>query len=190
MLGLLSATDPRWVEVALGDLGAVLVDHFHCELKAASSALALAARYPSDPRRVQALTELAREELTHVQQASEVLSSRGLVPGPPGEDTYARDLRRAAKTAQHEHLLDRLLLGSVIEARSCERLLLLSQAVPDEGLRRWYGALYASEARHHRVFAALAEDAVGAGRARERLGELCALEAEVLAGLPVLPRIH
>lgn len=190
MLGLVSSTDPRWVTVALDDLGAVLVDHLHCELKAASNATALVARYPMHPRLVRELTELAREELTHVQQVFARLEARGLRATPPEEDVYARTLRRALDDGRGDPLLDRLSVAALIEARSCERFQLLAEHAPTEEMRGWYRELFTSEARHHVLFASLAEDVYGEDRARERVRTLAEREAEILARQPLRPRVH
>lgn len=190
MLGLASSTDPRWVAVALDDLGAVLVDHLHCELKAASNATALVARYPMHPRLVRELTELAREELTHVQQVFERLEARGLRATPPEEDVYARTLRRALDDGRGDPLLDRLSVAALIEARSCERFQLLAEHAPTAPLRAWYQELFVSEARHHVLFASLAEDVYGEQRARERVRFLAEREAEILARQPIRARVH
>ena len=190
MLALVSSTDPRWVDVALSDLDAVVLDHFHCELKAASNATALVARYPMHPRLVLELTELAREELTHVQQVSAELARRGVTARPPDSDAYALALRRALDRPGAEPLLDRLTVAAVIEARSCERFQLLAAHAPTEALRGWYRELFVSEARHYRLFASLAEELFGEERARDRVSSLAEREAEILAAGPVLPRVH
>ncbi len=190
MLALVSSTDPRWVYVALGDLDAVLVDHLHCELKAASNATALVTRYVYHPRLVRELAELAREELSHVGQVHDELARRGLSARPPDEDAYARALRRALDDRKGEPLLDRLAVASIIEARSCERFQLLSLHAPTPELRAWYHDLFASEARHCRLFASLAEELHGEERARERIRTFAEREAEILSKMPVLPRVH
>lgn len=190
MLGLVSSTDPRWVTVALDDLGAVLVDHLHCELKAASNATALVARYPMHPRLVRELTELAREELTHVQQVFARLEARGLRATPPEEDVYARTLRRALDDGRGDPLLDRLSVAALIEARSCERFQILAEGCPDRDLAAFYGGLLASEARHHRVFLELARRIATVDAVRERLDELSEIEARVLFEAPASVRIH
>jgi tRNA-(ms[2]io[6]A)-hydroxylase len=190
MLGLVSSTDPRWVEVALDHLDAILLDHLHCELKAASNSTALVARYPMHSRLVTELTELAREELTHVQQVHAQLSRRGLIARPPDEDVYAKSLRRALDDKKGEPLLDRLTVAAIIEARSCERFQLLAKHAPSEEMRAWYGELFVSEARHHRLFASLAEEIYTEDRARERIHTLSAREAEILRASPVQPRVH
>jgi tRNA-(ms[2]io[6]A)-hydroxylase len=190
MLGLISSTDPRWVDVALGDLDAVLVDHLHCELKAASNATALVARYPMHPRLVRELTALAQEELTHVQQVFDRLEARGVRATPPEEDVYARTLRRALGDGRGDPLLDRLAVAALIEARSCERFQLLAAHAPTAALRDWYDDLFTSEARHHVLFAAIAEEVFGEARARARIRMLSEREAEILAQQPIRPRVH
>ena len=190
MLGLVSSTDPRWVEVALDNLDAVLHDHLHCELKAASNSMALVARYPMHARLVTGLTDLAREELEHVQQVYAEMARRGVTARPPDEDVYARALRRALDDGRGVPLLDRLAVAAVIEARSCERFQLLAKHAPTEALRGWYQALFVSEARPHRLFASLAEEIFGEDRAAERVAHLAAREAEILAAGPLTPRVH
>lgn len=192
MLGLLTPTDPRWIDAALCDLDKVLVDHLHCELKAASNATALVARYPTHPRLVRELSELAREELLHVGQVFEQLEKRGVKAHPPDKDEYALALRRASTRdgGAHAGLLDRLLVGALIEARSCERFSLLKEHAPTAELRAWYEDLFASEARHHRLFASLAEDVVGFEAARARYAVLAEREATLVGSLPFGPRVH
>jgi len=190
MLGLLVPTDPRWVEVALGDFDAVLLDHLHCELKAASNAMAIVARHPTNARLVRELTALAREELEHVLQVHERVVSRGIAPRPPDRDPYAAALRQASALRGSDPRVDRLLVAALIEARSCERFSLLREHAPTDDLRTWYAALFESEARHYRLFASLAEDVVGADRARERLAQLAEHEAVIVQELPLLARVH
>lgn len=190
MLSLESSTDPRWVDVALGNLDAVLHDHLHCELKAASNATSLVARYAMHPRLVEGLSELAREELVHVQQVFAEMGRRGVGARPPGEDGYARALRRALDDKRGDPLLDRLTVAAVIEARSCERFQLLATHAPTEALRGWYHELFVSEARHHRLFASLAEELYGEAQAQARLRALAAREAEIIAKAEIVARIH
>jgi tRNA-(ms[2]io[6]A)-hydroxylase len=194
MLGLLTPTPSTWIDAALSNLDAVLLDHLHCELKAASNATALVTRYPMYARLVRSLSELAREELTHVQQVFDELERRGVRARPPGEDPYALALRRASQPdtprAEHGALLDRLSIGALIEARSCERFKILERHAPTAELRSWYGALFASEARHYRLFASLAEDVGGEELARRRLAQLAEREAEIVERLPLEPRVH
>lgn len=155
-------TDPAWAKQAVTDLDAVLVDHAHCEMKAATNALSLVVRHPSDLGLVRALTDLAREELDHFRRVVAFLERRGLSLGAPPVDAYAAELRRAMgqlPAADVSSLVDRLLVGALIEARSCERFKLLLDALPPDTnaeLRVFYEELFACEARHYRTYVDLA----------------------------------
>ena len=189
MLCLKVATDPQWAAQALLRVDAVLVDHAHCEMKAASNALALAARHPEDLNLVRALTDLAREEIDHFQRVLSLLAARAVALGPPPVDAYAADLRRAANErpggGPAARLVDRLLVAALIEARSCERFKLLSAAAQLDGGDRELGAfwaeLLAAEAGHYRTFVDLAERAAGGdpADARARVGARLEALAEV-----------
>jgi tRNA-(ms[2]io[6]A)-hydroxylase len=186
-------TDAAWVRLALGDVDAVLRDHAHCEMKAASNALSLAARHPATMRLVRALTDLAREELDHFQQVLAVLEQRGIALGTPEVDGYAAELRRAASLLPRDPsmsvLVDRLLVGALIEARSCERFKLLVEALAARGgeddLVAFYKELFAAEARHYRTFVDLANEAAGGDEARvsARLDALADAEGAIVSSL-------
>ncbi|HEY8040529.1 MAG TPA: tRNA isopentenyl-2-thiomethyl-A-37 hydroxylase MiaE [Polyangiaceae bacterium] len=194
MLCLKTSTDDAWAAQALRDVDAVLVDHAHCEMKAASNALSLAARYPGDLELVRSLTDLAREEIDHFQRVLSILVARGVELGPPISDTYAAELRRAAnelprQTWASAALVDRLLVGALIEARSCERFRLLADATaraPEHAaLHALWSELLAAEARHYRTFVDLATRAAGEDRARvaARLDEMARAEGEIVVAL-------
>jgi tRNA-(ms[2]io[6]A)-hydroxylase len=193
MLRLVTATDPKWIDAALEHFDAVLLDHLHCELKAASNATSLVARYPMHPRVVHELTALAREELEHVTQVFDEMQRRGVRAHPPEPDPYALELlkvSRAKPSYVADGLLDRLAVGALIEARSCERFSILKERAPTEALRAWYADLFASEARHYRLFSSLAEEIAGVDVARDRLEWLATREAEIVADLPLVARVH
>ena len=174
MFCLRVATDPAWAREAAKDLDAVLVDHAHCEMKAATNALSLVVRHPDDFRLVQALTALAREELDHFARVAAFIEKRGLTLGAPPVDDYAAALRRAQTRLPASSLplvVDRLLFSALIEARSCERFKLLIEVLPSEApedLRAFYEELFACEARHYRQYVDLAVMAVGIEGARGR----------------------
>jgi tRNA-(ms[2]io[6]A)-hydroxylase len=174
----------------LADLPELLVDHAHCEKKAAGMAVNLVFRYAQYDALLEPLSRLAREELVHFEQVLALLRARGerfriLRPSP-----YAGRLRRATRTHEPARLLDTLLCGALIEARSCERFALLAEAAPDPKLRDLYACLLASEARHHGVYLKLAEGIAPAPEVGARLEELAGHEARVLAEVPPLPRMH
>jgi tRNA-(ms[2]io[6]A)-hydroxylase len=166
MFCLRVSTDPSWAKEAVTDLDAVLVDHAHCEMKAASNALSLVMRHPGDLALVRALTDLAREELDHFRRVVAFLERRGLELGAPPIDNYAAELRRAIgqlPSSNVPSLTDRLLVGAIIEARSSERFKLLLDALPRDAspeLRVFYEELFACEARHYRMYVDLARDAL------------------------------
>ncbi len=209
MLCLKVASDPAWAKEAVLKLDDVLLDHAQCEMKAASNALSLAARHPEDMALVRALTKLAAEEIEHFQRVLDFLERRGLRLGAPEVDDYAKELRAAAARLAPARLpraglVDRLLVGALIEARSCERFKLLlarSEVVADAELHAFYTELFTAEARHYRTFTDLAVAAAGGdengGGPRvavdARLEALAAIEAEVvtrLAKSAPRPTIH
>jgi tRNA-(ms[2]io[6]A)-hydroxylase len=194
MLCLQVPTDARWVDEALRDVDAVLADHAHCEMKAASNALSLAARHPGDAAMARALTDLAREEIEHFQRVLALLVERGVTLGPPPVDPYAAELRRAANDLPRDAgptapLVDRLLVGALIEARSCERFKLLAEATArepaHEAMHALWSELLAAEARHYRTFVDLAERAAGGDRAAvlARLDRIAHAEGEIVRAL-------
>jgi tRNA-(ms[2]io[6]A)-hydroxylase len=191
MLSLVVPSDPGWARAALLDLDRILVDHAHCEMKAASNAMSMAARHGSDMVLVRALTELAQEELTHFAQVLALLERRGLTLGTPNVDSYAAELRHAHSRLGRGilgPLVDRLLVGALIEARSCERFKLLAAALtaPEETeLQQFYVELVASEARHYRTYVDLAIHAAHGdeGSVHLRLARLGELEGAIVEGL-------
>jgi len=193
MLGLLTPTDPCWVEQAEQDLPGLLSDHAHCELKAAVSALSLVSRFgPSHPELIEPLSALAHEEMGHFRQVHAQLGAQAAPLGRQDADAYVNALWNATKPERNRFplLLDRLLVSALIEARSCERFKLLSQGLRDAGLAAFYRELMESEARHYRLFASLSEQLFGVQVARGRLGELFQREAKVAGTLPLGPKVH
>lgn len=195
MFCLRVATDPEWAKEAVKDLDAVLVDHAHCEMKAATNALSLVVRYASaDIVLIEALTKIAREELDHFERVVLFLKSRGLTLGAPPVDEYAAQLRRAMNRLPDIEglplVVDRLLVGALIEARSCERFKLLLQALPSsytEELRAFYDELFAAEARHYREYVDLAVAAARPAKMdhliERRLDRLAEEEARIVKEL-------
>lgn len=193
MLGLLVPTDPGWVQAVERDLGRLLSDHAHCELKAAHSALSLIGRYGGEmPEMVAPLVALAHEETEHFRAVEAKVREGGHSLSTPQPDGYVVALRKGARSAREEvpALLDRLLISALIEARSCERFKLLSEELDDASLRAFYRELMASEAAHFRLFARLAEDRFGVDASRERLRSLAEREATLASSLPLGATVH
>ena len=185
---ILTSTDPLWGPMAAGQIDRVLVDHAHCEKKAASQALALLSAYPERERLVRELSALAIEELGHFRSVLVQLRRRGLGLGRDFGDPYAQSLHGLARRGSGR-LLDRLLIAGLIEARSSERLDLLGRALGTSDLAGFYTRLARAEVGHAELFRALAAryapDEVSA-----RLTELARAEAEIVSALPLEPRIH
>jgi tRNA-(ms[2]io[6]A)-hydroxylase len=190
MLGLAAPSSPEWLARALAHLDEVLIDHAHCEKKAASTAVSLLFRYPDRTALLPVLSALAREELAHFEQVLALLAKRGVPYGRLKPGPYATELLTAVRPQEPERLVDTLLCLSLIEARSCERMRLLSETVDDAELAAFYRGLLASEARHHQTYVGLAIDVLPEAAVRARLAELAAHEAAVIATAPALPRMH
>jgi tRNA-(ms[2]io[6]A)-hydroxylase len=161
VLGLSSTTSDAWFLLVQDHVDVLLLDHAHNEQKAASTAISLMFRYQDDARLQRELSELAREELTHFEQVLALLVARGvpfrrLTPAP-----YAAALYRHVRSEEPSRLLDTLLACALIEARSCERMKVLSERLGDRELRAMYAGLLASEARHYRTYTDLARDRFG-----------------------------
>ena len=190
-LPLLCRTPPAWARLAAADLPRFLADHAVCEQHAALSALNLVAHYADDDELVQALSALAAEEVSHLRRVARLLHGRGLHLARRRPNPYVQGLRRhITATGEPELKVDRLLVGALIEARSCERFGLLADAVDDRALAGFYAGLRASEARHHRTYVALAERVLPAAAVRARLAALAGHEARVLAEAPAWARLH
>ncbi len=154
MLGLKLKTDPRWVNIVEKNIGEILTDHAWCEQKAASSAISIIVRFPEDETLVKDMTALAREEMEHFALVHEELKKRDLQLGYERKDPYVHDLLKFVKKGGSRtfQLVEALLMAALIEARSCERFRVLSEEIADEGLRKFYRGLMASEARHYTLF--------------------------------------
>ena len=203
-LPLVRSTDPRWIDVALAQLGELLVDHALCEQKAASSALALIGRFPERPELVRPMMALAHEELHHFRQVLDLIEARGGALARPRPDRYVHELRqRGFRTAEGLGAYgDLLLVNAFVEARSCERFRLLAAAlldarralpeeVPDRAeLGRFYRVLAQSEGRHWEIFRDLAMAALPAARVERRIALLAEVEATIVAERPLAATMH
>ena len=185
-LPLSSPSPSGWVEAACADLDALLVDHAYCELKAASTALSLLVRFAERPALAESMADLAREEMKHFDRVHALIRGRGRTLTRIQGDRYVKRLR----TLGDASLLDSLVRSAFIEARSCERFRLLAEAPLPEDLRAFYAELARAEDRHHELFLELAAAEEGEDRVRARVAELAPRESEIIATLPLEPRIH
>ncbi|TVP97682.1 MAG: tRNA-(ms[2]io[6]A)-hydroxylase [Planctomycetaceae bacterium] len=194
MLHLRSASAERWLRQVDERLDEVLIDHAHCERKAATTALGLMNAYVDDVELGREMGRIVEEELEHYWMVLDLLGRRGigfrrLSPGP-----YGRRLHELVRSGEPGRAIDRLLIAGLIEARSCERFRLLSDHVRDRDgeLADFYAGLFESEARHHATYVRLAEHFTGGDRSavRQRLDELSGAEAEIIAEGSPLARMH
>jgi tRNA 2-(methylsulfanyl)-N6-isopentenyladenosine37 hydroxylase len=184
------ATTTAWIEQALANLDTILLDHSHCERKAAGTAINLMFRYPSNTKLVRQLTAIAREELEHFEQVNQILEQRGVPLAPLNAPPYAKGLMSQVRTQEPHRLLDSLLVSGLIEARSHERLGLLGTHLPDPKLAAFYRSLMASEARHFGIYWLLADTYFDRALVQSRLAELAIVESDLLRELHHEPRIH
>lgn len=176
-----TATPDAWLDEATRRLPELLLDHANCELKAASTALGFLYRYPENAQLAQRMSRLAREELRHFEQVRSIMADMGIPFERLTASRYAGHLRDEVRDEEPNKLLDMLLVGALIEARSCERFAKLAPRLP-ERLGRFYAGLLASEARHYEHYIAFARSATGIDDARveHRLSELKEVEAKLI----------
>jgi len=175
-------TPDEWITEAGKRLPELLLDHANCELKAASTALGFIYRYPEKTALVSRMSRLAREELRHFEQVRKIMQEMTVPFEQLSASRYAGTLRDAVRKNEPERLLDLLLVGALIEARSCERFAALLAHLPAR-LSKFYAGLLDSEARHfeHYLEFAKSECDVGQGAFDQRLDELKALEANLIS---------
>lgn len=183
-------TSQAWVDQSLANLDTILLDHSHCERKAAGVALNLMFRYPAHNKLVRALTAIAQEELQHFEQVNQILEQRGIPLAPLTAPPYGASLNKQIRPQEPDRLLDTLLVCGLIEARSHERLGLLGTHCPDPALAKFYRGLMASEARHYGAYWVLATTSFDRALVSHRLEALAIVESQILAQLHPEPRIH
>jgi tRNA-(ms[2]io[6]A)-hydroxylase len=183
-------TSSAWVEQALANLDIILLDHSHCERKAAGVALNFMFRYPSNTKMVRELTKIAQEELEHFELVNQWLERRNIALAPLGPPPYGAGLKAQVRPTEPHRFLDSLLVTGLIEARSHERLGLLATHCPEPELAKFYKGLMASEARHFGIYWVLADTYFDREVVTHRLDELAIVESELLATLHPEPRIH
>ena len=192
MLGLKLPTDPRWANIAEKNIEEILTDHAWCEQKAASSAISMTVHYPEKSELVEAMLELAKEELEHYQMVHKRILDRGLVLGKPRRDEYVRQLMTffPKDGAREDKLVHELLISAMIEARSCERFRVLSENIEDKDLAAFYHELMISEANHYTLFLGFARLYAGRKKADTKWNALLDFEAEIMSNLGNEEKIH
>ncbi len=187
---LLTQTPPDWAEFAIQDFDSFLIDHASCERKASAVGLSFVVRYPDRQALLGPMIQFAREELEHFHQVYRFIEARGLALRPDEEDPYVNQLMREVRTGREERLLDRLLVSSLIEARGCERLHLISGVLTDEKLKAFYSRLARAEGHHQTLFSELALQYFPRTTVESRWKELAEAEARAIGNTPYRHALH
>ena len=190
MLSLQSETDQRWLDTANANLDEVLIDHAHCEKKAAGVAMNLIFAYVDQVELVREMSAIVVEELDHFRQVLDILAARGIPFRRLKPSNYGQQLHELIRKQEPGRAVDRLLVAGLIEARSCERFAVLRDGVRDAELAEFYGSLFESEARHHSTYVQMAKLFATDDVVHARLDKLAAAEAAIIATGDTLPRMH
>ena len=190
MLHLQSETSSRWLKQVDENHDEILVDHAHCEKKAAATAMNLIFAYVDHEELCRQMRQIVEEELDHFEQVRDILRQRNIHFRRLRPSSYGRRLHELIRKLEPDRAVDRLLVASLIEARSCERFDLLRQHLDDTELAGFYDSLFESEARHHTTYVELARYYRPAEIVQQRLVELAKAEADVIATGDPMPRMH
>ncbi len=182
-------TPDSWVRWALDNQPLLLLDHANCEKKAASTALTLMYRYVGDFDMMHKMSRLAREELRHYEQVMSLMQSRGIDYEQITPCRYASELRKPVRTHEPARFIDTLIVGAIIEARSCERFAKIAPLL-DEELEKFYLSLLKSEARHYQDYLKLAQKAAGKNSIEDRLEVFLTLEKSLIQSPDEVFRFH
>lgn len=183
-------TPDAWLDVVLADFDTFLLDHAACERKASATAMVFVSHYPDKTELVDAMIEMAREELEHFHRVHRLLVPRGLVLGQDTKNPYVNRLLKEVRRGTDEYFLDRLLLTGIIESRGCERFGMVARGLPPGELKDFYLDITRSESRHHMLFVRFARQYFPADVVTARLDELLDIEAAIIRELPLRPAVH
>ncbi|MBO6518154.1 MAG: tRNA-(ms[2]io[6]A)-hydroxylase [Bacteroidia bacterium] len=185
------ASSQEWIDAVMADFPSFLRDHADCERKASGMAMSFVAKYPDRIEILPDLIDTAIEELEHFKMVHDVMQSKGVTLNHEIEkDIYVNKLMKLARSGRKERFLDKLLLASVLECRGAERFRLVSEALEDPELKRFYKNLWASEAKHGHIFVGFALNYFEDNEVYDRLEELMTAEAQILQEIPVRAALH
>lgn len=192
MLSLQATSPERWLKQVDQHLDEILIDHAHCEKKAAGTAMNLLFAYVDHLELTRAMTEIVNEELTHFHQVMDILQGRKIRFRKLAPGHYGKKLHDLVRKLEPGRSVDRLLIAGLIEARSCERFSLLRDHIreQDSELSEFYGSLFESEARHHSTYVRLAKEFASEAKVKARLEELSLAEAQIIEAGDPLARMH
>lgn len=191
MFKLKLLTDPRWANIAEGNLEEILTDHAWCEQKATTNAITLITMLPEYPEIITELLIIAQEELDHFQQVHEIIKKRAYTFGRERKDDYVGQLFKfIVQGSREDYIVDRLLFAAMIEARSCERFKVLTENIKDEELKTFYKELMISEANHYTTFIGFARQLGEVEKVNQRWEEWLTYEAEIIKSYGKKESIH
>ena len=185
MLGLKLPTDPRWVNIVEKNIEEILTDHAYCEQKAASNAITIIVKHPEYPDVVDAMIEIAQEEMEHFGMVHDKIKERGYKLGRERKDPYVGDLLSFMGTSfpggsKDSQFVNRMIFAAIVEARSCERFRILSEEIADPDLAEFYRSLMESEARHYSTFLGFARKYCGKVDVESRWTTFLEFEASLM----------
>jgi tRNA-(ms[2]io[6]A)-hydroxylase len=193
MFDLRVKTPPEWLNAVFSDFDAFLLDHANCERKASATGMSFVARYPDRRELLDPMIEFAKEELEHFHIMYRICAERGLTLADDYKDPYVNALRTKIRAGGDIHFLDRLLVSGVVEARGCERLFMVAEALEnrdDKPLFEAYMELARAESRHHAFFFRMARLYFSEAEVKQRASELLDFEAELVTRLPHRAAVH
>ena len=182
-------TTQAWVDAAIADLPLIIQDHANCEKKAAGTAMNLLFRYEFSYDLQRKLAQLIREEMLHYEQVLGIMNERGQEWEYLSAGRYAKGLLKHKRTHEPAAMIDVLIIGAFIEARSCERFAALAEVINDERLAKYYRYLLKSESRHFEDYLALAQS-LSEDNIDERVAFFKAVESELIASPDTELRFH
>ena len=192
MFKLKLPTDPRWANIAEGNLEEILTDHAWCEQKAVTNCITLITMLPEHTEVVNELISIAKEEMDHFEQVHDIIKSRGWVLGRERKDSYVNELYNFMLKggSRQQFVVERLLFAAMIEARSCERFKLLSTTIKDKELAKFYHELMISEAGHYTTFIGFARQYGNGLDVNKRWEEFLRFEGNLIKSYGKKETIH
>ena len=182
-------TTQAWVDAALADLPLIIQDHANCEKKAAGTAMNLIFRYEFSYDLQRKLAQLIREEMLHYEQVLGIMNERGQAWKYLSAGRYAKGMLKHKRTYEPAAMVDVLIIGAFIEARSCERFAALAEVINDKRLAKYYRYLLKSESRHFEDYLALAQS-LAEDNIDERVAFFREVEAELISSPDAELRFH
>lgn len=191
MFDLRSKTKDGWLPLVLAEFNEFMLDHALCERKASAMGMSLVAKYSDRHLILDDLIAFSREELEHFHIMYRLTKERGLTLPSDTKDAYVNALMQQTRRRQTEELfLDRLLIPGIVEARGCERLKLVTEALEPGPLKQAYFEVTRAEARHHALFFRLARRYFDEPTVSERAAQLLDAEAAIVEELPLRAAVH